>query len=242
MQTTTAKNKNNILTYLFLCCAGILVVPFMVSCGKSAVSAATGSNIQLQVLNLSPDLLPVNVYVGYIKRSATNYSYPAASGYFSIAADTPIQIRSSSAAISTTNWVTVHDTLKPNVKYTLFVTGFRADSTITSIFTTDVAAASTVGRGKIRFVNSSPRSPGLDVTANGTPAFSNIAYKKVSPFIEVPPGNYEFRITAAGASSSFSYKLPNIPVQDGKIYTLYSYGVVGRVDSAGFGAAVLSNK
>ena len=148
--------KSNILVYLFACFAGILFVSSVASCGKGAASAAVGTNIQLQVLNLSPDLLPINVTIGYIKRNSYPFSYPTPSGYFSIAADTPIQIKSSSSLVSTRAWVTVSDILKPNVKYSLFLMGFRADSSITSIFTTDTASASTVGRGKIRFVNASP--------------------------------------------------------------------------------------
>ena len=78
--------------------------------------------------------------------------------------------------------------------------------------------------------------------ANGTMAFANNTYKKVTPFIEVPPGNYEFRFTQAGVPTNELGKITNFPVMDGKLYTLYSYGIGGRVDSARFGANVLINK
>lgn len=238
----TDNNKRNIPGYLFLCFVAILFISSVASCGKNAVTASVGSNIQLQVLNLSPDLLPVNVTLNYIKRNPNPYNYPTASGYFSISTDTPIQIKSSLTSVSTVAWITERTTVKPNVKYTLFVTGFRSDSSITSIFTTDTSAAATEGRGKIRFVNASLRSPDLDLTANGTMAFSKITYKGVTKYLEVPPGNYEFKITATGDPSKIYSTISNYQVQDGKLYTIYGYGIAGRTDSARFGGGVLINK
>jgi hypothetical protein len=230
------------LTWLFACFAGLLLASGMLSCGKANTVIPVGANIQFQVVNLSPDLRPINLWVGFIKRNIP-YSYPTPSGYFSMASvDTPLQIRSALANVSTANLVSLDTLLKANTKYTLFVTGLRADSTITGIFTTDTSSTSTAGRGKIRFINASPRSAGLDVTANGSTAFTNRGYKSVSKFIEIAPGSYEFKITPNGASANVLKTLPQVSIQDGKLYTIYSYGMVGRVDSAAFGAGVIANK
>lgn len=237
------KNKSSVLVFLFLCGLGIMVIPFITSCGKGTSTLPAGSNVQLQILNLSPDLLPVNLYVAFNKQSTRLYSYPTPSGYFTLAnIDTPLQVRSANTAISITSWATIDTVLKANTKYSLFITGLRSDKSVTSIFTIDTAAASVGGRGKVRFINASPRSPGLDVTANGTTAFTNQAYKVVSKFIEVPPGNYEFKITPNGSPINILSDLKNITIMDGKLYTLYCYGLVGRVDTTAFGAGVLTNK
>jgi hypothetical protein len=229
-------------TILFLCCISTMVIPFIVSCGKSAAVAAS-SNIQMQVLNLSPDALPVNLWIGYIKQNNSPYTYPFPSGYFSLSKiDTPIQLRSYYASVSTVNLISISTPLKSNLKYTLFLTGSRADSTLTPIFTVDTAAVSTVGRGKIRFVNASYKSNGLDITANGVLAFTNQTYKNVSKFIEIPPGIYDFKVMPTGTTANVLSDLPNVTVNDGKLYTLYSYGIVGRIDSAAFGTGILANK
>jgi hypothetical protein len=235
-------DKNKVMVFLFLCCVGIMVIPFIASCGKAGTAAAINSNIQMQVVNLSPDLQPVNLYIHYIKQNSTAFSYPNPSGYFSLSnIDTPMQIKSYSSNISTAVFLSLHPILKPNLKYTLFVTGFRADNSIDSIFTVDTASLSAVGRGKIRFVNGSPRSSSLDVTANGSPAFKAQVYKNVSKFIEVPPGVYDFKIMPTGTTTVIS-DLPNITVADGKVYTLFCRGIPGGTDSLAFGAAVISNK
>jgi hypothetical protein len=235
-------NKNKVMVFLFLCFAGIMIVPFIASCGKSGTVSPSQSRIQMQVVNLSPDLQPINLLVGYIKQNNTPFSYPNPSGYFSLNnLDTPIQIRSYSALISSTNLVSINTPLKSNFKYTLFVTGLRADSTITSIFTVDTSITPAAGRGRVRFVNASPRSAGFDVTANGTIAFKNREYKSVSSFIEMPAGNYDFKIMPAN-SSTVIQTLTGVTIVNGKVYTLYCRGIANGADSVAFGAGVISNR
>jgi hypothetical protein len=235
-------NKNKVMVFLFLCCGGIMVLPFIASCGKSGSVSPSQSKIQMQVVNLSPDLQPVNLLVGYIKQNVAPFSYPSPSGYFSLNnLDTPIQIRSYSALISSTNLISINTPLKSNFKYTLFVTGLRADSSITSIFTVDTSATPAAGRGRLRFVNASPRSSGFDVTANGTIAFKNRVYKSVSSFIEMPAGNYDLKIMPANSNTVIS-TLTGVTIVNGKVYTLYCRGIANGADSVAFGAGILSNR
>jgi hypothetical protein len=239
-------NKNKAMVFLALCFAGIMVVPFIASCGKSGGVSPSTSRITMQVVNLGPDLQPINLWIGFEKQNQYPFSYPNASGYFSLTnIDTPIQIRSASQLVSTTNLIVRKDILKPNLRYTLFVTGLRSDSAaagrVTSIFTVDTTSNPNPGRGKIRFVNASPRSSSFDITANDALAFSNVAYTKVTEFIEIPPGNYEFKIMPNKSTTVIS-SLRGVTILDGKIYTLYCRGVAGGADSVAFGAGIISNR
>lgn len=230
------------MVFLFLCCAGIMIVPFIASCGKSGSVSPSQSKIQMQVVNLSPDLQPINLLVGYVKQNNTPFSYPNPSGYFSLnTLDTPIQIRSYSPLISSTNFISLDTVLKSNYKYTLFVTGLRSDSTITSIFTVDNSPPPTAGRGRVRFVNASPRSAGFDVTANGSIAFQNRPYKSISGFVEMPAGTYDFKIFPANSNTVIS-SLPGVTIVDGKVYTLYCRGIANGADSVAFGVGILNNR
>ena len=232
------------MVFVFLCCAGIMTISFITSCGKNkgTVSPAT-SNIQFQVVNLSPDLQPVYLYVGLIRNSNTYYTYPNPSGYFSLNnINPPIQIRSTNPLITSTNIVSIDNViLHPYFKYTLFLTGLRADSGVTSIFTVDTTTNPAAGRGKIRFVNASPHSTSFDVSANGVLAFKDQKYKNVSPFIEMPPGNYDFKVMPAGQGTVIS-TFPKVTIMDGKIYTLYCRGVAGGADSVAFGTGIIINR
>jgi hypothetical protein len=236
---------SNILVYLFVGIAGILYIPFVSSCGKGPV-LIPASNTLYQVLNLSPDLLPVDLYIDLQKKNSTSFTYPNPSGYFALTSlDIPFQIRPASTTVSTNSLLSIKDTLHNNVRYTLFITGLknnvRPQDSVSYILTADTATITTVGRGKVRFVNASPGANMFDITANGTLAFSNQAYKSVSKFIELPPGNYDFKIYPTGLPTNVLSDLTPVTVQDGKIYTLYCRGIVGRTDSAAYGLAILNN-
>ncbi|MEO8886006.1 MAG: DUF4397 domain-containing protein [Mucilaginibacter sp.] len=235
--------NSHILSLLFLGVVAVMATSLIASCGKTNTVLPAGSNIQLQVVNLSTDLLPVDLYINFSKKNAAPYSYPNSSGYFSLASiDTPFQIRSSATTLASINILSIDSVLKNNVKYTLFITGFKANKTISYIFTKDTSSASTGGRGKVRFVNATAGTGIFNITANGTTVFTNQAYKNVSKFVEMPAGNYDFKLYSANSSTTVLSDLPGVTVQDGKLYTLYCQGIVGRTDTAAFGMAVLNNK
>jgi hypothetical protein len=241
------RNKSSLWFFLFLFIIGFWIALFTSSCGKVGVSAAA-SNVQYQIVNLSPDLGSVDLYINYIKVNTNSYFYPRSSGYFYLPSlNTPFQIRPgqnliSGAIISTSNIFSLNNILSPNVRYTLFITGLKRVDSVRSIFTVDTAILPTAGRGKVRFINASPRSQGFDVGANGTLAFSNQQYLNVSKYIELPAGIYNFQIFPTGNSATILSDMRNVTIQDGRLYTLYSYGLVGHTDSLAFGASMITNK
>lgn len=202
----TKPNKNGFLVSLLLVIVGTLLLPFVSSCGKGANANPTGLNTQLQIVNLSPDIQPVNLYLNFIKENTTNYTYPNNSGYFFISTLLPpIQLRS--ATLAPINLVTVDSTvaLKANSKYTLFITGFKSDNSIKkSILLLDTATIPPLGRGIVRFVHCSPTSAPLDLRANDSTAkqWTNIAFDSVSKYVQLPVGNYNFTINLTSSSSN----------------------------------------
>ncbi|MDB4903030.1 MAG: hypothetical protein JWQ63_2311 [Mucilaginibacter sp.] len=238
----TSKNSKNAFISLFLFIAGLFIIPIISSCGKATTTGGpTGLNVQYHILNLSPDLFPVNLYINYIKANTSPYVFTIDQGYFYVPSIiNPYQIRSASTA--GTQLFSRNDSLKIGLKYTLFITGTIGDNSLKQIFTVDTATLAAVGRGKLRFVNASPTGTGgLDVTANGTLAFSKIPYLSYSKFIELPAGNYDFQINATG-SSNILKDMPGTTIQDGRAYTIYAYGYTTRIDTAAFNAAMIINQ
>ncbi len=235
-------HKNyNILSLLFLAVLSIMVLPFVTSCGKTGTLPAS-SNVQYQVLNLSTDIQPVDLYINNKKYNTISYRYPAASGYFTLTTiDTPFQIRSAQTTVSAVNLLSIRKPLSFNIKYSLFIIGFRFNNkidTLDYIFTADTSSNPVGGRAKVRFVNASAGSNTFNITANGTSVFANQAYKNVSNFIEMPAGNYDFKLYSTASSSIILTELNNVTVQDGRLYTLYCRGIVGRTDTAAFGMGI----
>jgi len=247
-----SRNNISLSVFLSLFACVFVVMPFVSSCGKAAVSPST-LNVQYQIINLSPNLGPVDLYIDFKIYNKSSFYYPQASGYFYLSSiDTPFQIRPSltltqtgtQTIVATGNIFNMDDILKPAFKYTLFITGLTGDSSVTRVLTVDTANLPPVGSGKVRFINLSPRSSGLDVVINGTASkpFTNVPYLKETPFVQVPAGTYDFQIFLTG-SSSIVEDYPNVVVQDGRAYTLYAYGLVGHTtDSLAFGAGVVTNR
>jgi len=241
----TKPNKSSFLVSLLLLTMGTLLLPFISSCGKGANANPTGLNTQLQIVNLSPDILPVNLYLNFIKENTTNYTYPTNSGYFYISTlQPPMQLRT--ATLAPINLVTIDSTvaLKANSKYTLFITGFRSDNSIkNSLLLLDTATIPPLGRGIVRFVHCSPTSGLLDLRANDSTAkqWKSIGFDSVSKYVQLPVGNYNFTINLSSLPGNVQFQLPNVTIQDGRAYTIYTQGIVGRTDSVAFGAAILTN-
>lgn len=242
------KSKNNLSVFLPLFALTFMIVPFAASCGKSPNTNASALNIQYQIVNLNSGIGSVDLYVNYIKVNTFSYFYPSSSGYFYLPSiQTPFQIRPGTSLTPGTvapsaNILSLDSVLKANLKYTLMIMGVNSTDSLYYTFTADTSSLPKLGRGKIRFINASPRTTtGLDVTANDTLAFSAIPFKTISKYIEVPAGSYDFKFYAAG-STVVIRDVPNVTIQDGRIYTLYSYGVAGRTDSLAFGSGFITNK
>ncbi|UEG54216.1 DUF4397 domain-containing protein [Mucilaginibacter daejeonensis] len=223
-----------------------LILPAFFSCSKTDTANPTGSNVRVQVLNLSPDLFPIEFWINngsnYIRLNSS-YRYAATPSYFYLTYNNPLpQIRST--RVADTRRILYRDSseYKANTRHTIFFMGLYADSTYKFLkLTDDTEPVAPIGKGgKIRFVNGSPRSTPFDIWANGTVAIKNVAFGTASDYQILPPGSYSFKAYPTGSTTSSLTTLQNVTIQDGRLYTLYSSGMVGRVDSAAFGLNLLA--
>jgi hypothetical protein len=238
------QHKNSFLLSFSLLVAIALVLPFISSCGKNSNANPAGLNTQLQIINLSPDAQPFNLYQRTIKQSTTTYTYPNNSDYFFLGTlDPPLQLRTATTAPVVLPFQ-IDTALKANSKYTLFVTGYRADSSIkNSMLSLDTATLPSIGNAKIRFAHTSPSSPTLNLRINDTlsKVFENRPFNTISKYVTIPAGSYNLTIATFKTPTKIEYTIPNVTIQDGHAYTIYTIGIVGRTDSVAFGAAVLNN-
>ncbi len=240
MSNTRTNIGRHVLTMIFLMVTMVIITAMLTSCGKDSANSSTGLNTQLNIINLSPDVYPLDLYIALRKQNTTPYRYAVPSGYFYLSSlATPLQLRTTTA--TPTIIFEKNTALSTNLKYTVFITGLVSENTRDSIFVADTAAAPAAGRGKLRFINASARTVNVDVYANGTPAFLSQGIKAVTSYLELPAGVYDLKVYAANSTTVLS-DLPNTTIQDGRLYTLYAYGVVGRTDSAAFASGLIVNR
>ncbi|RVU00207.1 DUF4397 domain-containing protein [Mucilaginibacter limnophilus] len=239
------KKNNSISVNIFSVLVSLWGLLLLSSCGNNGNINPVEAKIQYQVLNLSYDILPVNLYVNYLKQNSSSIRYPSGSGYIGLTTiDTPFQIRSAQTN-TTVNLLKIDSTkLSRDTKYTVYIVGSRKDSTLDYIFTVDTSRVPAVGKGKVRFVNAAPQVTGADsltITANDVVAFSK-KYKGVSDYIELTSGMYNFVIHPNNNLNQTLVTLPNTTIQDGRLYTIYTYGLAFRTDTTAFNAQILNNR
>ena len=236
-----ATDKKNILIWFFIVLGSGWFLTSLASCGKGAATTPKGINIQYHVVNLSPDLYPVDLFINNQLADVSPFVFNQDQGYFYLSSLVlPFQIRS--AYNTGTTYFTRNDALQAGAKYTLYIIGAVSTHDTTTLLTVDTSTAAPFGTGKLRFVNVSPSAVGgLDVYANGTLALKNVAYKQVSSIVTLPVGNYDFQIDGSGTTSVLN-EMQTVTIQDGRLYTLYAYGYTTRADSAAFSAALTINR
>jgi hypothetical protein len=235
--------KRNMLIWVLCILGGGWLTTALTSCGKATTGSPQLLNIQYHVLNLSPDLLPVDLFIDIRQVNSTPYYFGVDQGYFYIpSTDTPYQVRS---AINTgTTWLHRDDILKSGAKYTLYIVGAVADNSLTSVLTVDTGFSPPAGTGGLRLVNVSPTAlGGLTLYANGTTTkdFTGVVYQKASIYDYLPAGNYDLQVDATGTTTILSEQ-PSVTIQNGRLYTIYAYGYTSRADSAGFATQVTTNQ
>ncbi|MGL4730264.1 MAG: DUF4397 domain-containing protein [Clostridium sp.] len=80
---------------------------------------------------------------------------------------------------------------------------------------------------QLRVVNLIPESPNVDVTFDGNELlFSDVMYKEVENYKELPPKKYNFDIKLQNTDVTILY-IPNANLHKNKFYTIYLVGLLG---------------
>lgn len=88
----------------------------------------------------------------------------------------------------------------------------------------------------LRAVHASPDAPAVDIYANdGTePLAENLAYGEVTGYLDIPEGEYNIQLRAAGSSPSDppAYETGNLALNDGDVITAIATGFLSSTEDA----------
>ena len=86
--------------------------------------------------------------------------------------------------------------------------------------------APAAGKAHVRFIHLSPDAPAVDITlSDGTVLFGNYEFKQATGFTPLDAATYNLQVSLAGTSTVVLDR-PGITLEDGKIYTVFSYNFV----------------
>ena len=81
---------------------------------------------------------------------------------------------------------------------------------------------------RVRVVHASPDAPNVDVLVDNAVTLSNVPYLGVSDYLEVPSGNRNLKVNAAGTATTVVDA--DVDLTDGSDYTVIASGLVSAIE------------
>jgi hypothetical protein len=91
-------------------------------------------------------------------------------------------------------------------------------------------ASAQAATGKVRVAHLSPDAPAVDVYVDGNRALSNVPFKAISNYLDVPAGSRRFEVRPAGAAATSAPVInATATVEAGKAYTVGAVGLLANI-------------
>lgn len=232
----TKKNQGYFLAFLAFAFMFIFA-----SCNKSKNEDLVQPDISsINFIHSLPGYTSLDFYIGNQRSTSSALLFAQSTGNISLYSGNAVV----SVFIGGSNVGLTSGTIgfAPDKNYSLFVTHKSAtNDSITAIVLEDNLASPTTGKAKLRFVNLFRDAQVLDLgVENGANLFTNKAYNTSTDFIEVDPASYVFQIKDTGTTNVRASSAA-IPLEAGKIYTVWSKGKVGGTADSAIGVQITKN-
>lgn len=198
---------------------GALLIP--------ATAAAQGATANVRAWHASPDAPAVDIYVDG-QRAFANLAFGEVSAYAPVpAGERRIQIFAAGANPATATPV-IDARVSPMAgrNYSVIATGPLAQ--IAPLVVEDMIAPPAFGKMKVRVLHLSPDAPAVDIAVTGGPVLvRNLAFREVTPYLEVDAGTYNLEVRVAG-TNTVALALPNTQLEAGDVLSVAAVGFVTR--------------
>lgn len=207
------------------------------SCKKDATQLINLSG--LSIVNAAPSTEKFDLYVDNTKVTTSDFTFASKIDYLTAYSGTrrfTVTRKGSDLALKTETFI-----LEPQYGYTLFLID-RIDA-LKFMLLQDNLIKPPKGKGSVRFANLSPDSEPLTLSIEGNPALiTNISFKNYSDAIFIDAGdNVTFQVREH-VTGNLVVSLPDVKVEEGKIYTIYVNGLKSATDATKLGAAIYTHK
>ena len=166
----------------------------------SDAPAPVADQAQVRVVHLSADAPAVDIAPDGAEPIVTNLAYPAATDYLTVPGGAyDLEVRPTGTMDVALQLDPV--TLENGTSYSVFAIGSLAGGTLQVLPAVDAVnqMAPEATTAKVRVLHGSPDAPNVDVYANGAAVLTDVPFGAVSEYLEVPAGEYQIQVFAAGA-------------------------------------------
>jgi hypothetical protein len=231
------KNKISILASAIL----LVSVSFLSSCKDDEDTKITPEVSQSNVLvvHASPNAPGVDLLIDGGKVNTAALLFPTNTGYLKVTSGTRnVKVNVTG---TTTTVIEANLDLAKDVSYSVFAVD--SVSKISAVVVMDDLSAPAAGKAHVRFVHLSPNAPAVDiaVASSGAVVFGNKKFKEYSAFTPLAVGKYNLDVRVAG-TNTVALVLPEITLEEGKIYTVFAKGFLGGTGAQALGAQIIVNK
>ncbi|MEX8547419.1 MAG: DUF4397 domain-containing protein [Mucilaginibacter sp.] len=211
--------------------AFVLISVFMLafsSCTKEDTSTDTDlGNAHLIVINSTKTAPAIDFYWTGNKLNVIPLAFGTTTGYRTVTSGTRnIQIKANltNALLATNTIKVVRDS-----SYTFFV--FDANGVATTAIAEDDLSMPSFGNAKIKFANMSSGLSAADLAiVNGPVIASSVSFGMIGNYTELKAGTYNLVLREHGTNKTM-LNIPNVRVDNSKIYTIWSAGTVNGTGS-----------
>jgi hypothetical protein len=194
-----------------------------------------------RVIHLSPDAPEVDIDFELIEvqQSIVGLNYGEASAYTEISsgiAKVIVKDTNGQEVVTVDNPVFASD-----IDNTVYAVNLLANI---EVIQSEDDRSTDPAKAKVRFVHASPDAPAVDVktgSAAGAPVFANAAFKDISDYVLVDPGDYTFVVTQAGDNVNAVVTFAPATLEADKIYTVIAIGTLEDTDLFDFGVRVFDD-
>ena len=198
----------------------------MLSSAMPAQAASGNKQARVRVVHASPDTPAVDIFVNGVRafkglafKESTNYAGLAAGLY---------QLQAVPAGKTLTQGpVMISTTAKLEAGKDYSVVGAGLQKNIEPLLLMDDNSLPDPSKAKVRFVNLSPDSPGVNVIApavNNRKLFSKVEFKHASEYVTVDAGRYNLAVQSA-KDETILLSLKGVPVGNGQVVTVFGMGL-----------------
>jgi hypothetical protein len=205
--------------------AGLVLSSFLLffsSCKDNTVTETNLGNSRVLLVNGAASSSAINLYWTGNKLNTFPLVYGNTTGYQSVTSGVRnIQIKANfSNTLLATN--TIH--LVRDSSYSFFV--YEANNTTTTVVAEDDLSLPSFGNAKIKFANMSTGLSSADlIISNGPTIASSVPFGAIGNYNELKAGTYNLALRLHG-TNTILLSIPNVRVDNGKIYTIWSGGSV----------------
>lgn len=221
---------------IFVLLAALLAFVVLISSCKK--NDPVEGQAEIMIVNSASGSTAQDFYLDDAKVNSQAVAYSQNSGYITTQSGDNRKAEFKNSGTTTVTWTSTVD-IDAGEKYTFFFTNSASSTSNGGLILKDDSSAPPSGKARVRFVNLAQGYTTANLLIIGGATWAaNTTFGTASSYMNVDPGTYSLQTNLA-SNATTAVSLGNFTLQAGKIYTIYTRGVLNGSASTAVGASLI---